>query len=134
MRFAHLVQIKDPLMPLLPRLTRAQLWRGRVLRAEQPTQFVLGLSGSSIHSRNDRTEDTTLTRTLDFGTFRVHERVVLTPPRQSLTTTDAGPTWPASRLTVTIEEPQHERGFLRFLYEYDGAEARDALAERGELR
>ncbi|MCE2971700.1 MAG: hypothetical protein LW847_16060, partial [Burkholderiales bacterium] len=28
MRFEHLIEINDPLMPLLTPLTRAQLWRG----------------------------------------------------------------------------------------------------------
>ena len=43
MRFEHLVQINDPLMPLLEPLSREQLWRGLVRRAEEPTRFVLGL-------------------------------------------------------------------------------------------
>jgi hypothetical protein len=42
MRFEHLVEINDPLMPLLTELTREQLWRGLVLRAEDPTQFIGG--------------------------------------------------------------------------------------------
>ena len=32
MRFEHLIQINDPLMPLLDTLSREQLWRGLVLR------------------------------------------------------------------------------------------------------
>ena len=35
MRYEHLVQINDPLMPLLDTLTRNQLWQGLVLRAEE---------------------------------------------------------------------------------------------------
>lgn len=128
MRFEHLVQINDPLMPLLPLLTRAQLWRGLVLRAERPTQFVLGLAGFSIHTRSETAQQTVLTRTLDFGSFSVHDRVVLTPPHQSQTHVDAGPTWPAGRLTITIEEPQAEQLFLRFLYEFEGADEHGELA------
>ena len=41
MRFEHLVEINDPLMPLLTELTREQLWRGLVLRADDPTRFML---------------------------------------------------------------------------------------------
>ncbi|HVE88597.1 MAG TPA: AtaL-like protein, partial [Burkholderiaceae bacterium] len=52
MRFEHLIQINDPLMPLLDTLTREQLWRGLVMRAEEPTQFVLGLEVATIHSRS----------------------------------------------------------------------------------
>jgi len=132
MRFEHLVEINDPLMPLLPHVTRAQLWRGLVLRAEQPTQFVLGLAGFSIQSRDDGVAATTLTRTLDFGSFSVHDRVVLTPPQQSLTHTDAGPTWPASRLTITIEEPQPQQVFLRFLYEFEGEDEQGECAAQTE--
>ncbi len=135
MRFEHLVQINDPMMPLLPHLTRAQLWRGLVLRAEQPTQFVFGLAGFVILGRNHSAAQTTLTRTLDFGNFSVQDRVALTPPHQSLTHTDAGPTWPASRLTITIEEPQPEQVFLRFLYEFEGEDGSGELdAQTDALR
>ncbi|MBK9243241.1 MAG: DUF1857 family protein [Burkholderiales bacterium] len=44
MRFEHLVQINDPLQPLLTEVSREQLWRGLLRRAEQPTEFVLGLA------------------------------------------------------------------------------------------
>lgn len=135
MRFEHLVQINDPLNPLLDPLTRAQLWRGLVLRAEQPTQFVLGLAGCVIRTRAEEADRTTLTRTLDFGGFRVHDRVDLTPQRCSQTHTDAGPTWPASRLTITIEEPQPEMLFLRFVYEFEGEdETGEAATETDALR
>ncbi|MGE5339706.1 MAG: SRPBCC family protein [Gemmatimonadota bacterium] len=135
MRFEHLVQVNDPLMPLLPQLTREQLWQGLVLRAEQPMQFVLGLSGCEIHSRSKDADETTLARTLDFGSFAVHDRVVLTPRQRSQTRTDAGPTWPRSRLTITIEEPQPEQLFLRFLYEFEGPdETGQMAAETDELR
>ncbi len=135
MRFEHLVQINDPLMPLLVHLTRAQLWRGLVLRAEQPMQFVLGLAGCQIHSRSGNEAGTTLARTLDFGSFAVHDHVVLTPLERSQTRTDAGPTWPRSRLTITIEEPQPEQLFLRFLYEFEGPdEMGEIAAETDELR
>lgn len=123
MRFEHLVQINDPLMPLLDTLTRNQLWQGLVLRAEEPTQFVLGLERATIHSREDRGRVRELTRTLDFGSFQVEDRVRLVRDARSEIHTKAGPTWPASRLTITIEEPQPELLFLRFLYESDDADA-----------
>lgn len=119
MRYEHLVQINDPLMPLLDTLTRNQLWQGLVLRAEEPTQFVLGLEGATIHTREVRDGVHELTRTLDFGSFRVEDRVRLIRDLRSEIHTKAGPTWPASRLTITIEEPAPELLFLRFLYESD---------------
>ena len=106
-------------MPLLDTLTREQLWRGLVLRAEDPTQFVLGLEVATIHSRCAAGDVIELVRTLDFGPFQVDDRVRLLPQRRSEIHTSAGPTWPASRMTIEIEEPQPELLFLRFLYESD---------------
>ena len=127
MRFEHLIQINDPLMPLLDTLTREQLWRGLVMRAEEPTQFVLGLERATIHSRSEVGDEVELLRTLDFGSFKVDDRVRLVPQRRSEIHTRAGPTWPASRMTIEIEEPQPELLFLRFLYESD------EMAGGGEL-
>lgn len=121
MRYEHLIQINDPLMPLLDTLTRDQLWRGLVLRAEQPTQFVLGLEIATIHSRRACGAEIELIRTLDFGSFQVNDRVRLLPPHRTEIHTAAGPTWPSSRMTIEIEEPQTELLFLRFIYESDDA-------------
>ena len=127
MHFEHLVQINDPLMPLLDPLSRGQLWRGLVRRAEDPTLFVLGLEGATIDTRTERRESVELTRTLDFGSFRVNDRVVLTPMTGSVTHVAASERFSASRLTIRIEEPQPEMLYLRFIYEFDdGAAANDA--------
>lgn len=90
-----------------------------MLRAEEPTQFVLGLENATIHSHEVRDGVHELTRTLDFGSFQVEDRVRLVRDHRSEIHTQAGPTWPASRLTIMIEEPQPELLFLRFLYESD---------------
>jgi hypothetical protein len=127
MRFEHLVQINDPLMPLLDTLTRDQLWRGLVLRAEDPTQFILGLEGAQIRSRREDQGVTELERTLDFGSFRVDDRVRLVPGVRTEIHTAPGPTWPASRMTISIEEPQPELLFLRFIYESDEVAGGDEL-------
>ncbi len=132
MRFEHLVQINDPLNPLQESLDAAQLWRGLVLRAEQPQQFVMGLAGFAIRSRTTEADAITLARTLDFGSFSVHDKVLLTPPFKSQTLSDAGPTWAASRLTITIETPALESLFLRFVYEFDEANA-EAGADAAEI-
>ncbi|MCS7102146.1 MAG: DUF1857 family protein [Burkholderiaceae bacterium] len=126
MHFEHLVQINDPLMPLLEPLSREQLWRGLVRRAEEPTRFVLGLAGATIHDRRCADGYTELTRTLDFGSFQVQDRVVLTPMVSTVTHVAACARYPASRLTIRIEEPQPQMLFLRFIYEFDdGAAAND---------
>lgn len=127
MHFEHLVQINDPLMPLLDPLSRAQLWRGLVRRAEEPTRFVLGLENATIETRTERAGTLELTRTLDFGSFRVNDRVVLTPMTGTVTHVAACERFPASRLTIRIEEPHPEMFYLRFVYEFDdGAAANDA--------
>ena len=129
MRFEHLIQINDPLMPLLDTLTREQLWRGLVLRAEDPTQFVFGLEIATIHSRRQVGKEIELVRTLDFGSFKVDDCVRLTPQLRSEILTRAGPTWPASRMSIEIEEPQPELLFLRFLYELEEMAGESELGE-----
>ncbi|MCX8113862.1 MAG: DUF1857 family protein [Burkholderiaceae bacterium] len=131
MRFEHLVQINDPRIPLLDPLTREQLWRGLVRRAEEPTLFVLALEKATVHAREQLGDAVELVRTLDFGAFTVDDRVRLYPLDRTETRTAATPRWPASRLTIRIEEPEPEALFLRFTYESDEAEADgglDALA------
>jgi hypothetical protein len=117
MRFEHLVQINDPLMPLLDTLTRSQLWRGLVMRIEDPVPFLYGLRGCTIEDRSDSRDASTFARTLDFGNFKVHDRVTLKPMDRVEVQAAAGETYPASRLTIRIEEPGPELLFLRFLYE-----------------
>ena len=132
MRFEHLVEINDPLQPLLTEVSRAQLWRGVVRRAERPTEFVLGLDRATIDERVDAPGGVQLARTLDFGTFRVRDRVRLTEDHLSVTEVEASDAYPASRLTIRIEEPAAGRLFLRFTYEAEepiGGGELDALAQ-----
>ena len=128
MRFEHLVQINDPLMPLLTEVSRAQLWRGLVLRAEDPTHFVVGLVGAAIDARRELSGVTELERTLDYGSFKVRDRVRLMPEHRTEIRTAAGESWPASRMSITIEEPDPEALFLRFVYEADSE-----IVGKGEL-
>jgi hypothetical protein len=120
MRFEHLIQINDPLMPLLDPITRAQLWQGLVRRAKDPTLFVLGLESAVIHGRTDVGDE--IARTLDFGNFQVRDRVVLRKMESTQTRVDACERFPSSRLTIAIEEPQPDLLFLRFVYEFDDPE------------
>ena len=117
MRFEHLVQINDPLQPLLTEVSRAQLWRGLVRRAERPTEFVLGLAGATIDERTDQPGLMQFTRRLDFGGFTVRDRVRLAPDSLCVTDIEAAAGYPASRLTIRIEEPAPGNLFLRFTYE-----------------
>lgn len=127
MRYEHLVEINDPGNPLLTPLSRHQLWRGLLRRAEAPQEFVLGLEGVTIHERIEDGAAIELARTLDFGSFQVRDRVRLTPLSHSEIRTAASDRYPASRLTIRIEEPAPDRLFLRFIYASDAADGDSAL-------
>jgi len=131
MRFEHLIQLNDPLMPLLDVLSREQVWRGLVLRAHDPVFFVMGLERCTIHSKSVDGEVETLTRTLDFGPFQVDDQVTLKHLQQVDVHVPATDKWPRSHATVRIEEPEPEALFLRFIYEWDDqTEAETALDEQ----
>jgi hypothetical protein len=112
LNFEHLVQVNDPLNPLVETLTRDQLWEGLVLRAEQPQLFVLGLDSCTILSR---TADT-LERELHYGPATVRDRVTLVPHesvRYDILATEA---YVGGTLTMSIEQPDDLQLFLRFEY------------------
>jgi hypothetical protein len=112
LNFEHLIQINDPLNPFVDTMTRAQLWEGLVLRAEQPQLFVMGLDSCTILSRTD----VTLERELHYGHATVRDRVTLTPQasvRYDILATEAHV---GGSLTMTIEQPDDLQLFLRFEY------------------
>lgn len=133
MRYEHLIQINDPRLPLLTTLSQTQLWNALVLRAQDPLQFMPTLEAFHIQRREHAADGSqTLHRRLDFGSFAVQDQVTLTPPSTLLMQTQPGPTWRASHLKISIEAPQPELFFLRFIYESDeqiGGEL-DALAHQ----
>ena len=113
MKFEHLVQINDPLNPLIDSLTRDQLWRGLMRYIETPVAFVEGLDSGTITARRDNQ----LQRELAFGRHRVRDEVTLVPMRSIHVATRASPEIPAGSLTITIEDHGTELLFVRFLYE-----------------
>lgn len=136
MHFEHLLQINDPLNPLVTDLTREQLWRGLVARAEDPVSFVYGLQGAEVLMREELDLLTVLTRSLDFGSFTVVDRVRLYAMDRSETHAAPSPDWPPGRLVIRIEEPAPEQFFLRFTYELEGEDegGRELDLATGELR
>ncbi|MEI6002024.1 DUF1857 family protein [Paraburkholderia bengalensis] len=112
MNFEHLIQINDPLNPLVETLTREQLWEGLVLRAEQPQLFVIGLDSCSILSRTE----STLERELHYGQATVRDRVTLTPQQSVRYDILATAEYVGGSLTMTIEQPDELQLFLRFEY------------------
>jgi hypothetical protein len=113
MKFSHLIRINDPSNPSVTPLSRSQLWRGLVLRAEKPGQFVMGLDEVRIL---ERAKDL-LVRELHFGQARVRDTVRFEPMQQVRYDTEASAGIPAASLVMRIEEPEPEQLFVRFDYE-----------------
>ncbi|MGI4816297.1 MAG: SRPBCC family protein [Janthinobacterium lividum] len=112
MNFEHLVQINDPLNPLIDALTREQLWTGLVLRAEHPQLFVQSLDSCTILSRDENV----IVRELRYGSAVVRDRVTLTPDTRvhyEIAPTDSHV---GGSLTMTIEQPDALQLFVRFEY------------------
>ena len=118
MKFEHLIQINDPLNPLIDVMTREQLWRGLVLRADSPKLFVPHLDECTI----DQREAGSFRRRLRYGTLEVVDRVILTPLQQVRYEVAEQGEISASSLTMTIEAPSEHVLFVRFKYD-DGHDA-----------
>lgn len=113
MNFEHLIQINDPLNPLLGDLTRAQLWRGLWARVENPLPFLPGLVASRVLRRSKESVD----RELSFGQAVIQDRVTFQDEEWVRFDVAANAEHPGGSLTITIEEPQAGSFFLRFTYE-----------------
>ncbi|MGE0114904.1 MAG: SRPBCC family protein [Steroidobacteraceae bacterium] len=125
MRFEHLIQVNDPLSLLIEPLTRAQLWRGLMLRAEQPCIFMEHLDGARIVARGEWS----LARELDFGSFKVRDRVRLEPMQRIVIETEAAQDRGVGTLSVSIEEPGNGLLQLRFEYRLERVRMDDAAQE-----
>lgn len=121
MKFTHLVEINDPLNPLIETLTREQLWRGLVLRAETPKVFIPWLDRCTIVEKTA----TSLSRISHYGELTVHDTVTFIPQQQVVYTIPAQRDIPASSLTMTIEEPEPNILFVRFEYKDSSGEPMD---------
>ncbi len=118
-RFEHIIQINAFDVPGLPVLSRAQVWRGLWLRAYDPAHFIMGLESSSIISRTEFDDHEVIERILDYGSFKVHDRVILHPMQQTRVEVAESDGWPRCSATCLIEEPEPESLFIRFVYEWD---------------
>ena len=113
MQFGHLIQINDPLNPLIDPLSREQLWRGLVLRAENPLLFVLALDRFEIVERGENM----LLRVLYFGSLSLRDCVRFSPMTRVRYEIEAAGDAPAASLAMSIEEPEPGQLFVRFDYE-----------------
>lgn len=112
MQFEHLIEINDPLNPLLVPLTSQQVWQGLVLRAREPEAFMLGLDRAEILSD---TGDV-LERELHFGAARIRDTVTLIPHAAVRYDTHATAEHAGGSLTMSIEMPDEAHLFVRFVY------------------
>ena len=125
MKFVHLIEINAADNPLIAPLSRAQLWRGLVLRAERPTLFVLALDACDITGRSENG----ISRTLQFGKLIIHDEVYFVPQQFVRYHVPQQIEIPSSDLTMTIEEPAAGALFVRFDYDDHQDTADDAEAE-----
>ncbi len=113
MKFEHLIEINDPLNPLIDTITREQLWRGLVLHADHPTLFMPHLDECTIDQRTE----TSFRRQRRYGELVIEDLVILTPLHQVRYEVSEQKDISASSLTVTIEAPSEQVLFVRFKYD-----------------
>lgn len=130
MKFAHLIEINDLLNPLIQPLSRPQLWRGLVLRAEQPKMFIPHLDSCDILERTPAT----LERELRYGATVIRDQVSYLPQLQVHYHVPQQKDIPMSDLTMTIEEPQPGALFVRFEYDDHRSDETETEAFYNEFR
>lgn len=113
MKFEHLIEVNDPLNPLIDALSIEQVWRGLVLRADSPKLFVPHLDESTIDQRTE----SGFRRRLRYGDLVVEDRVHLEPMRRVRYLVEAQQDIAQSSLTMTIETPAEGALYVRFQYE-----------------
>ncbi|MBO9536447.1 SRPBCC family protein [Herbaspirillum sp.] len=123
MKFNHLIQINDPLNPLIDSLTREELWQGLVLRAESPKLFMPHLDDCRLTDKSIGG----VQRELRYGGLVVRDKVTYLPQIQVLYEVPSQGDINASRMSMTIEEPQPGQLFVRF--EYDDGQPEVAGSE-----
>ena len=122
MKFEHLIEINDPLNPLVDVLTRDQIWRGLVLRAEAPMLFVPHLDDCRLFDRSPNA----VSRSLRYGELVIEDRVEFLPQQEIRYLVAAQKDIAESSLMMTIEEPEPDVFFVRFEYDDGNDPATDA--------
>lgn len=122
--FEHIVRVNDLADPRLAPLSRSQLWRGLVRRAQLPRYFMPWLENVEVMPQ----QDGSLARELDFGNFRVRDRVRFFAEESVRYEIEASGPVQQAHVTMRIEEPAPGQLFVRFLYEIRSTE-HDGLGE-----
>ncbi len=113
MKFEHLVEINDLANPSIPIITREQLWRGLILRAESPKLFVDYIDECSI---TERTE-IAMQRRLRYGELLIEDQVNFVHLEHVHYNVPSQRDIPQSSLYMRIEEPAPQSLFVRFVYD-----------------
>ena len=124
MHFEHLIEINDPLNPLIESISRQQLWQGLVLRAESPGLFMPHLDECTLARKGDILE-----RHLRFGQLVVFDRVSFEPLHKVLYEVPAQNEITQSHLSMSIEEPLPGQLYVRFQYADSQSPAQDGANE-----
>ncbi len=125
MKFEHLVEINDLTNPNILVITRDQLWRGLILRAESPKLFVDYIDECSI---TDRTE-ISMQRRLRYGELLIEDQVSFVHLEHVHYDIPSQRDISQSSLRMRIEEPAPNALFVRFVYDNGHTEAEDAENE-----
>jgi hypothetical protein len=125
MKFEHLIEINDPMNPLIDTITREQLWRGLVIRAESPKLFIPHLDDCDISAR----ESGSFKRRLRYGDLIVEDTVLLTPLQEVRYEVPAQGEISASTLVMTIEAPTEAMLYVRFSYDDGKEESQDQASK-----
>ena len=118
MKFEHLVEINDFNNPLITEISREQLWRGLVMRAEMPILFMPYIDECTITERTELS----MQRRLRYGELVVIDQVNLVHMQHIHYQVPAQNEITESSLRMTIEEPSPGSLFVRFVYD-DGQNA-----------
>jgi hypothetical protein len=124
MRFEHLLQVTDPADPRVPAMSRAELWRGLMLRVEAPQRFPLGPDRCELQPGADAL---LRRRSIHFGALRFDDAVRLEPEQRIVFVPEPHEGAAPIALTITVEEPVPGLLCLRFVYASDDADAEAGL-------
>lgn len=121
MKFEHLVEINDLTNPAIPVITRDQLWRGLIMRAESPQLFVDYIDECSITERSE----VAMTRVLRYGELVIRDQVNFVHHTHVHYDVPSQKDIPQSSLRMSIEEPSPNALFVRFEYDNGQTEQQD---------
>lgn len=132
MKFEHLIEINDLLNPLMDTITREQLWRGLVLRAEDPKLFVPHLDECTLGERSSGSGFSSFPRRLRYGELVIDDVVYLVPLQEVRFEVPAQGEIAQSLLTMRIETPAEGRLMVRFCYDDGNPSAGDETGKMYE--